>query len=101
MALRIDAQGAREAPVVTAAEELAQRLLDRFGYIVFHVRNPLPIGHIFHKMATTEREIIMEAKFIVIAAATKADEDEQLEYLGALRRPEDLLNPYYYKALAE
>ncbi len=86
---------------MTAPEELAQQLLDRFGYIVFHVPHPLPIGHVFHKMATTKREVVLDAKFVVVGTATREEEDEQIDFIGATRQPEDLLNPYFYKAVAE
>lgn len=100
---------------MTAAEELAQRLLDRFGYLVVNFYDELPVGHVFHRLEPAEsgfaRENVIDATFVITGTAALEDLDEQLAYLADLRGEAwpPALNyadfcgrkPYFYKAVAE
>ncbi len=72
---------------MTTAEEIAQKLLDQFGYIVVRsgVRMPegLPTGYIMDHIANDNGSRIMEASLAIVGRSSRVEAARQLAFLGS------------------
>lgn len=85
---------------MTEAEAVAQRALDRFGFLVIRSVLDLPRGHICDHIANRQGIRTMEATMVVLGPAELSEEEAILDFLGVSRwplGPDDKL----YKVAAE
>lgn len=86
---------------MTQAEEIAQRVLDRFGYIPLRTYLDLAPGHICDHIADTSGNRVIEANVVVCGPATEDEEREVFRFLGLERAVPLLPGQRIYKVAAE
>jgi hypothetical protein len=79
-----------------SVQQVAQAMLDRYGFFVVCPATRLPIGHIFSSLGQDGTTI--EAKCVVVAEATEQDLRNQHAVAG---RPFEYHGSPLYRAVAE